>query len=165
MLNKVQFIGHLGRDPEVRYLPNGDAVCNFSVASTERWKDKSTGEMQERTEWLRCNAFAKLAEICGQYLLKGSLVYVEGSLQTRKWVDKESGQEKFATECKLVGMKMLGGKAEGAEGGAQGAGRPATASPGRAAPAASSRSARPAAKPAAAATGTGFDDMDDDIPF
>lgn len=110
MLNKVQFIGHLGRDPETRHMPNGTAVCNFSVASSERWKDKQ-GEQQERTEWLRCSAFDRLAEICGEYLRKGSLVYVEGSLQTRKYEDKD-GTERYVTECRLREMKMLGGKPE-----------------------------------------------------
>ena len=106
MLNKIQFIGHLGRDPETRYLPDGMAVCNFPVASSEKWKDKSTGEKKERTEWLRCNAFDRLAEICDEYLKKGSLVYVEGKLQTREYTDKD-GIKRYATECRINEMKML----------------------------------------------------------
>lgn len=109
MINKVIFGGRLGRDVEMRYLPSGDAVANFSIASSEKWRDKQSGDMKEETEWLRCNAFGKLAEICGQYLKKGSLVYVEGKLKTRKWTDKD-GVEKQSTECKVEVMKMLGGK-------------------------------------------------------
>ncbi len=154
MLNKVTFIGHLGRDPESRALPNGTAVCNFSVASSEKWKDKNTGAAMERTEWLRCNTFEKLAEICGQYLTKGSLVYVEGALQTRKWVDKD-GIEKFSTECKVSTMKMLGGKTESAQGTSE---APAAR---RAAPAPAQAARRAAAPPPANADGW----PDEDIPF
>lgn len=155
MLNKVQFIGYLGRDVELRYLPSGAAIANFSVASTEKWKDKGSGEMQERTEWLRCNAFDRLAEICGEWLKKGSLVYVEGNLQTRKWTDKD-GIEKYSTECRLSQMKMLGGKLKDADG----EGDSTTQQQG---PAPHQRAGKPqVAKPD---TGTGFDDMDDDIPF
>jgi len=106
-VNKVIVIGNLGRDPEVRYMANGDAACNFSVATTESWKDKATGEKKEETEWHRVSVFGKLAEICGQYLKKGSQVYVEGSLKTRKWTDKE-GQEKYTTEIRCSQMTMLG---------------------------------------------------------
>lgn len=156
MLNKVQFIGHLGRDPDVNYLPSGAAVCNFSVAASEKWKDKNSGEQMERTEWLRCTAFERLAEVCGEYLKKGSLVYVEGSLQTRKWQDKD-GVDRFTTECRVGSMKMLGGR-QGRDGGEERQ-RPA------AAPA-----AKPAARPSGGVPGrksepSGFDDMDDDIPF
>lgn len=149
-LNKVMFIGFLGRDPEVRYLPNGDAVCNFSVASSERWKDKSSGEMQERTEWLRCNAFQRLAEVCGEYLKKGSLVYVEGKLQTRSY--EQDGVTKYVTECRLDSMKMLGGRQQGGEGEA---------------PAPQQRAAAPAPQrqQAPAKSSGGYGDMDDDIPF
>jgi single-strand DNA-binding protein len=147
-LNKVQFIGHLGKDPEVRYLPNGQAVCNFSVAASERWKDKE-GEQQERTEWLRCNAWDKLAEICGEWLKKGSLVYVEGKLQTRQY--EKDGVTHYVTEARIDTMRMLGGRPE-REGGAAPAPRAAAPAP------------RPAAsKPAQQSRG--FDDMDDDIPF
>jgi single-strand DNA-binding protein len=105
-LNLCQFIGRLGRDPEVRYLPNGDAVCNFSIAVGQQWKDKS-GDKKEQTEWVRCNAFAKLAEICGQYLKKGKQVYVSGQMNTRKWTDKD-GVEKYTTEIRVNQMQMLG---------------------------------------------------------
>jgi single-strand DNA-binding protein len=101
-------IGHLGNDPETRYMPNGDAVANFSVATTESWKDKS-GEKKEATEWHRISAFGKLGEICGEYLKKGSLVYVTGKIKTRKWQDKE-GNDKYTTEIVADKMQMLGGK-------------------------------------------------------
>ena len=143
MLNKAQIIGNLGRDPEVRYLPSGDAVANISVATTEKWKDKASGEMKEHTEWHRISFFGKLAEIAGQYLKKGSTVYVEGKIQTRKYTDKD-GAEKFATEIKGEVLKMIGGKAE------QGDQAP------KAAP------SKPAQRQQAS---SGFDDMDDDIPF
>lgn len=109
-LNKVTLIGSLGRDPEIRYMPNGDAACNLSVATSESWKDKS-GEKQERTEWHRISIFGKLAEIAGQYLAKGSSVYLEGKLQTRKWTDKD-GVEKYTTEIIADRMQMLGGNRE-----------------------------------------------------
>lgn len=152
MLNKIQFIGHLGRDPETRYLPDGMAVCNFPVASSEKWKDKHTGEKKERTEWLRCNAFDRLAEICDEYLKKGSLVYVEGKLQTRKYTDKD-GIERYATECRINEMKMLGGRPENEE---PQAARPARREPAR-------EGGAPKSPPARSAGG--FEDMDDDIPF
>ena len=110
-VNKVILVGNLGRDPETRYLPDGGAVCNFSIATTESWKDKS-GEKQEKTEWHRVTAFKKLAEICGEYLKKGSSCYIEGKLQTRKYTDKD-GAEKYATEIIADRMQMLGGKPEG----------------------------------------------------
>jgi single-strand DNA-binding protein len=146
MLNKAQIIGNLGRDPEVRYLPSGDAVANISVATTEKWKDKASGEMKEHTEWHRISFFGKLAEIAGQYLKKGSTVYVEGKIQTRKYIDKD-GAEKFATEIKGEVMKMIGGKSEQGE---------------QQAPA---RQVAPARQPQRQATApSGFDDMDDDLP-
>lgn len=107
-VNKVIIVGALGRDPEIRYMPNGDAACNLSVATSESWKDKS-GEKQERTEWHRISMFGKLAEIAGQYLAKGSSVYLEGKLQTRKWTDKD-GVDKYTTEIIADRMQMLGGK-------------------------------------------------------
>lgn len=160
MLNKVQFIGHLGRDPETRHLPSGEAVCNFSVASTEKWKDKQTGEQKEATEWLRCSAFGRLAEICGDWLEKGSLVYVEGELKTRKY-NGSDGVERYATECRVDTMKMLGRRRseDAAPAHQNGASRPA---PGRAAPPPTGHAAT---RPAPATGGSGFDDMDDDIPF
>ena len=112
-LNKCQFIGHLGRDPETRYLTNGDAVTNISVAITETWRDKATNEKRESTEWVRVTFFRKLAEIAGQYLNKGSLVYVEGKMKTRKFTDKD-GVEKYVTEIHGDEMKMLGGRPDGA---------------------------------------------------
>jgi single-strand DNA-binding protein len=108
-VNKVIIVGNLGRDPETRYLPSGDAVSNINVATTDRYKDKATGEMKEATEWHRISFFGKLAEIAGQYLKKGSQVYVEGSLRTRKYTDKD-GIEKFATEIRGETMQMLGGR-------------------------------------------------------
>ena len=111
-VNKVFLIGHLGQDPEVRYTASGSAVANVSLATTESWKDKTTGEKQDKTEWHRVIFFARLAEIVGQYLKKGSQVYVEGRLQTRKWQDK-NGQDKYTTEIVASEMQMLGGKSGG----------------------------------------------------
>jgi single-strand DNA-binding protein len=110
-INKVIIVGHLGQDPEVKYMPSGSAVANVSIATTESWKDKSTGEKQDRTEWHRVVFYARLAEIVGEYLRKGSQVYVEGRLQTRKWQDK-SGQDRYTTEIIANEMQMLGGKGE-----------------------------------------------------
>ena len=150
-LNKVQIIGNLGKDPEVRYLPSGDAVANITVATTEKWKDKQSGELTEKTEWHRINFFGKLAEIAGQYLKKGSSVYVEGSIHTRKWTDKD-GQEKYSTEIRADSMQMLGGRQDGGAP-SQAAQAPRQAAPQRQAPVPSQSS------------GSGFDDMSDDIPF
>ena len=111
-LNKVILIGNLGKDPETRYAPSGDAICNLTLATTETWKDKSTGERREATEWHRVVFFGRVAEVAAQYLRKGSQVYIEGSLRTRKWTDKD-GQEKYSTEIRADEMKMLGGKPEG----------------------------------------------------
>ena len=108
-INKAIIVGNIGKDPEVRYAANGDAICNITVATTETWKDKATGEKKEATEWHRISFFGKLAEIAGQYLKKGSQVYVEGSIRTRKWTDKE-GQERYTTEIRGDQMVMLGGK-------------------------------------------------------
>ena len=108
-VNKVILVGNLGKDPEMRYSASGEAICNFSIATTESWKDKQSGEKKEATEWHRLSYFGKLAEICGQYLKKGSQVYVEGSLRTRKWTDKD-GQERYTTEIRGDVMKMLNGK-------------------------------------------------------
>ena len=114
-LNKVQIIGNLGRDPEVRYTPNGNAVCNVSVATTRQWKNKESGDKQEETEWHRVVFYDRLAEIAGEYLKKGRPVYVEGRLKTRKWTDKD-GVEKYTTEIFATEMQLLGGR-EGAGGG------------------------------------------------
>ncbi|MEN8214629.1 MAG: single-stranded DNA-binding protein, partial [Pseudomonadota bacterium] len=105
-VNKVILIGNLGQDPEVKYMPNGNAVTNISVATSESWKDKNTGQQQERTEWHRVVAFRKLAEIIGEYLRKGSKIYIEGRLQTRKWQD-QSGQDRYTTEIIADQMQML----------------------------------------------------------
>src|SRR5687767_11711904 len=147
-VNKVILIGNLGRDPEVRYMPEGGAVANISVATTDVWKDKS-GEKQERTEWHRVAFFGRLAEIAGEYLKKGSPVYIEGRLQTRKWQDKD-GQDRYTTEIVANEMKMLGSRGGGSEPMAREA--PASA--------AESAGTKPQAK-----KGGAFDQMDDDIPF
>ncbi|HEY8606955.1 MAG TPA: single-stranded DNA-binding protein [Noviherbaspirillum sp.] len=163
-VNKVIIVGNLGRDPETRYMPNGDAVTNVAVATTESWKDKNTGEKKELTEWHRITFYRKLAEIAGQYLKKGSQVYVEGRLQTRKWTDKD-GVERYTTEIIADTMQMLGSR-QGMGGGA-GAGAPMDDDYGSAAPAprqggggGGSGGARSAPRPA-----PNFSDMDDDIPF
>jgi single-strand DNA-binding protein len=110
-VNKVILIGNLGQDPETRYMPSGKAVANFTLATNEVWKDKQTGEKQERTEWHRVSLFDKVAEIAGMYLRKGSSVYIEGRLQTRKWQDKD-GQDRYTTEIIASEMKMLGGRSD-----------------------------------------------------
>ena len=161
-LNKVQIIGNLGRDPEVRYTPNGNAVCNVSVATTRQWKNKDSGERQEETEWHRVVFYDRLAEIAGEYLKKGRSVYVEGRLKTRKWQDKE-GKDQYTTEVIATEMQMLGsreGMGDGAGEGHGGGGDDYGDRPQRSAPAARPAASKPAAKPA-----TGFDAMDDDIPF
>ncbi|EGR3070271.1 single-stranded DNA-binding protein [Vibrio parahaemolyticus] len=115
-INKVIIVGNLGQDPEVRYMPNGGAVANITVATSESWRDKATGEQHEKTEWHRISLFGKLAEVAGEYLRKGSQVYIEGQLQTRKWQD-QSGQDRYSTEVVVQGfngvMQMLGGRAQG----------------------------------------------------
>lgn len=126
MLNEAKIIGHLGRDPESKSLPGGDTVTNFSIATTEKWKDKTTGEAKEATEWHRISMFGKLAEIAAKYLKKGSLVYVSGKLVTRKYTDA-NGVEKYSTEIKADTMKMLGGKADALPAAAAPAARPAAA--------------------------------------
>ena len=176
-VNKVILICNLGKDPETRYAPSGDAICNITLATTDNWRDKATGEKREATEWHRVVFFGKLAEIAGQYLRKGSQVYVEGSLRTRKWQDKD-GQDRYTTEIRADEMKMLGsrqgmgggdgparnegsygggggsrdagGYGGGGGGGGYGGGAPAPSAP-------------PAPKKPAG--GGGFGDFDDDIPF
>ena len=158
-VNKVIIVGNLGADPETRYMPSGDAVTTIRVATTDRYKDKQSGEMKEATEWHRIAFFGKLAEIAGQYLRKGSQVYVEGSLRTRKYTNKD-GIEQYATEIRADSMQMLGSRQGGGMGGG-GGGDDGGYSPRAQAPA-----QRPAAAPAAASRpASGFDDMDDDIPF
>ena len=117
-VNKVIIVGNLGKDPETRYAPSGDAVTNIVVATTETWKDKTSGEKREATEWHRVVFFGKLAEIAGQYLKKGSQVYIEGKLTTRKWQDKD-GNERYTTEIRADEMKMLGSKSDGQQDGQQ----------------------------------------------
>lgn len=149
-VNKVILIGNLGKDPEVRYMPNGDAVANVTIATSESWKDKTTGEQQERTEWHNVVFYKRLAEIVGEYLKKGSQVYVEGSIRTRKWQDKETGKDRYTTEIIANEMHMLGSKG-GGEGGQAGKG------PARAKPEGAPAPAKPEAGTDAA--------FDDDIPF
>ena len=171
-VNKVILVGNLGKDPEVRTFPNGDKVANVTLATTDKWKDKQTNEPREATEWHRLVFNFRLAEIAEQYLRKGSQIYVEGSLRTRKWTDKD-GIEKYSTEIRVDQMQMLGSRqglggpsgeedAYGAPVGNNSA-RPAPASRPVAAPAV--RPATPAPMPAVASRTSGFDDMDDDIPF
>ena len=137
-INKVILVGHLGADPETRYMPSGSAVTNLRVATSDSWKDKQTGEQQDRTEWHRVAMFGRLAEIAAEYLRKGSQVYLEGSLRTRKWQDKD-GHDRYSTEIVANEMQMLGGRAE-------------ASAPARSAPEAGAESAPP-------------DAFDDDIPF
>ena len=162
-INKVIIVGNLGKDPEMRSFPNGDQIANVSIATTDRWKDKTSGEMKEATEWHRINFSGRLAEIVGQYLKKGSQVYVEGSLRTRKWTDKD-GQEKFTTEIRADQMQMLGSRqGMGGSGSSdEGSGYEA---PRRAAPPPAPRAAPVAQSAGASKAASGFDDMDDDIPF
>ena len=153
-VNKVILIGNLGADPETRFLPSGDAVANIRIATTENWKDKS-GEKQEHTEWHRVSFFGKLAEIAGEYLKKGSPVYIEGRIRTRKWQDKE-GQDRYSTEIVADRMQLLGSR-----GGAGGDSMPREAREPRGG-GEGGGGAKPAAKKGG---GASFDDMDDDIPF
>lgn len=150
-INKVIIVGNLGQDPEVKYMPSGDAVTNISLATSETWKDKASGQEQEKTEWHRVVFFGKLAEIAGEYLRKGSQVYVEGKLRTRKWQD-QSGQDKYTTEIVVDGfdgkMQMLGGKRD--DSGQQ---------PQQQAP------QRQQAPQHQSAPSPGLDDFDDDLPF
>ena len=151
-INKVIIVGNLGRDPETRYLPSGEAVTNISVATTSSWKDRASGEKKEETEWHRVSAFGRLAEIMGEYLKKGSQVYIEGQLRTRKWQDKE-GKDRYTTEIRADVMQMLGSRA--------GAGEPRGEPRGESAPRGdATKAGAPAKKPAGK-----FDDMEDDIPF
>ena len=145
-VNKVILVGNLGKDPEVRFTPNGLAVANITIATTEVWKDKASGENQERTEWHRVAMYNRLAEITGEYLRKGSKVFIEGRLQTRKWQDKTTGQDRYTTEIIADTLEMLGGKATGGGGSEMPA---ATAS----------KSADNTAQPEPT------DSFDDDIPF
>ena len=148
-INKVIIVGNLGRDPEVRYTASGAAVANVTVATTDAWKDKQTGEQQERTEWHRVVFFGRLAEIVGEYLKKGRQIYVEGRLQTRKWEDQQ-GQERYTTEIVANEMQMLGGRGD-------------VSDPGSAPRGEERESAESGA--GGKASSNKFDDFDDDIPF
>ncbi len=169
-VNKVILIGNLGQDPEVRYMPNGGAVTNITLATSESWRDKQTGEMKEKTEWHRVVIFGKLAEIAGEYLKKGSQVYIEGSLQTRKWQD-QSGQERYTTEVVVnIGgsMQMLGGRSGGSDNASQGGGWGQPQQPQQSQQFSGGNNPRPAQQPAAAAAPQSNEppmDFDDDIPF
>jgi single-strand DNA-binding protein len=147
-VNKVIIVGNLGKDPETRYMPSGSAVTNLRIATTESWKDKQSGEQQERTEWHAVAMFGRLAEIAAEYLRKGSQVYIEGKLRTRKWQDKE-GKDRYTTEIVADEMQMLGSR------GGAGAGTPAT----------SGAAQRPAAVNDSGVDGGPPGDFDDDIPF
>jgi len=147
-INKVILVGNLGADPDTRYMPSGKAVTNIRIATSEAWKDRQTGDQQERTEWHSVVMFDKLGEIAAEYLRKGSQVYIEGSLRTRKWQDKE-GKDRYTTEIVARDMQMLGGRGGGAGAG----GEPRAA---RTAPAAEDRAPAPAAD---------VGEFDDDIPF
>jgi single-strand DNA-binding protein len=149
-VNKVILIGNLGRDPETRYMPNGEAVTNITLATTETWKDRTSGERQEKTEWHRVTFYRRLAEIAGEYLKKGSQVYIEGRIRTRKWQGQD-GQDRYTTEIEANEMQMLGRREGmgGGEGPRDSGGRPA---------------ARPAQSAPPPGNG-GFNDVEDDIPF
>ncbi len=174
-INKVILVGTLGRDPETKYMPSGGAVTNVSIATSENWKDKNTGEKQERTEWHRVVFFNRLAEIAGQYLRKGRQVYIEGRLQTRKW-QAQDGTDRYSTEIIADQMQMLGGRSDGDntgsgnfnapqsnDGDSYGGGHDNSSQTRPAAP------SKPAAKPANQGSNQpadrGFEDFDDDIPF
>jgi single-strand DNA-binding protein len=151
-VNKVIIVGNLGADPETRYTPGGEAITNIRVATTDKWKDKASGEMKEATEWHRIAFFGRLAEVAGEYLKKGSQVYVEGSLRTRKWQDKE-GQDRYSTDIRADVMQMLGRR--------EGGGAPREDAPSRSGEPKGAGEAKPAQKKPAGK----FDDMEDDIPF
>ena len=164
-VNKIIIVGNLGRDPEMRTFPSGDRVANVTIATTDKWKDKTSGEMKEATEWHRVVFNGRLAEIVGEYLRKGSQVYVEGSLRTRKWTDQQ-GVEKFTTEIRADQMQMLGSRHGMGAPAAEEGGEYAESAPQRSAPPQQRAPAPAAQRPAAAQKpSSGFDDMDDDIPF
>lgn len=149
-INKVILVGNLGQDPEVKYMPSGQAVCNISVATTTSWNDKTSGEKVEKTEWHRVVFFRRLAEIAGEYLHKGSQVYIEGRLQTRKWQD-QSGTDRYSTEIVASDMQMLGGRSDFSSAGGETASAPDDISQ--------------APKQPAGSPGSSSNDFDDDIPF
>jgi single-strand DNA-binding protein len=157
-VNKVILVGNLGADPETRYMPSGDAIANIRLATTDKWKDKQSGEQKEATEWHRVAFFGRLAEIVGQYCKKGSQVYIEGRIRTRKWQDKESGQDRYSTEIVADAMQLLGSRQGQSDAPAREYGGAAAGS-GRASGGGENRA------PAKKAPAGGFGDMDDDIPF
>lgn len=150
-VNKVIIIGNLGKDVELRYTAAGDAIANLTVATSENWKDKNTGEKKEAVEWHRCSAFGKLAEICGQWLKKGAQIYIEGRLRTRKWQDND-GNDRYITEIRVDEMKMLGGKPEGQRNQSGDSGSDYAPAPQR-----NAQGSPPNKR--------SFDDLGDDIPF
>ena len=170
-INKVILIGNLGQDPETRFMPSGSAVTNLRIATSESFKDKETGEQQERTEWHSIAMFGRLAEISAEYLKKGAQVYIEGRLRTRKWQDKE-GKDRYSTEIVADQMQMLGGRG-GGQGASMGASTGAAGegegfqspAPGRPAPSQSGKPAKGATAPAAASASVDAGEFDDDIPF
>ena len=157
-INKVTLVGNLGQDPEVKYMPSGGAITNISIATTDKWKDKSSGEQQEKTEWHRVVFFNRLAEIAGEYLRKGSQVYIEGSLRTQKWQDK-SGNDRYTTEIVAKEMQMLGGRPSG------GSGDYANNNQNNTAPRNNQDSSAPQQNNQPAQAPKNFDNFDDDIPF
>jgi len=161
-VNKVILIGNLGKDPEIRYMPSGGAVANVGLATSDSWKDKQTGESQERTEWHNLVFYGRLAEILGEYCKKGSKIYVEGRLQTRKWQDKETGQDRYMTEINVREMQMLDGRGVGVEMPDSGMGAPPPSSGGSSG---GGRSSAPSRSNAPAAAPAQMDNLDDDIPF
>ncbi|MFD4836140.1 single-stranded DNA-binding protein [Achromobacter sp. NPDC058515] len=172
-VNKVILVGNLGRDPEVRYSPEGAAICNMSIATTSSWKDKASGEKREETEWHRVVMYNRLAEIAGEYLKKGRSVYIEGRLKTRKWQDKDTGADRYSTEVVADQMQMLGGREDGGGGGggaSYGGGggyddAPSRPQQQRAPAQRPAPQQRPAPAAAPASSGANLADMDDDIPF
>ena len=154
-VNKAILVGHLGKDPETRYAPSGDAICSVTLATSEAWRDKATGEKREATEWHKVAFFGKLAEIAGQYLRKGSQVYIEGSLRTRKWQDKD-GNDRYTTEIRADEMKMLGARQDGDAGQSQQSGTRGNRS---------NSAPPPSAPPPRNPPEGGFGDFDNDIPF
>ena len=162
-VNKVILVGNLGADPETRYAPSGDAICNIRIATTDTWRDKTSGEKREATEWHRVVFFGKLAEIAGQYLKKGRSVYVEGRLQTRKWQDKE-GRDQYTTEIRADQMQMLGGARDGGADSSRSYDSGDEYSQEQRAPAPRPQQ-RPAPTPTPSPAPGGIGDFDDDIPF
>jgi single-strand DNA-binding protein len=152
-INKVILIGNLGADPETRYMPSGKAVTNIRVATSDSWKDKTTGEQQERTEWHNVAMFDRLAEIAAEYLRKGSQVYIEGRIRTRKWQDKTDGKDRYTTEIIANEMQMLGSRGGAGTGAGMGGGS------------SSARNAAPVPEPMPAGSSGGHGEFDDDIPF